>query len=137
MREDPRLELVATVKAMYDAFNRRDLDAALAFVHPDCEFRPAGTAALTGRQVYRGHGELREYFADVERAWPGGLRVMPRDFRAVAGSVVAFGQVEGDPGTGEMDDEVIWVWRLRDGLVVSGQVFATRADALAAARAEA
>lgn len=121
---------------MYDAFNRRDMEGALAYIHPDIEFRPAGTATLTGREVYRGHDGVREYFADVARTWPGGLQVAPRDFRAVAGSVVAFGGVEGDTGASGVEDEVVWVWRLRDGLVFSGQVFSTRTAAIAAARAE-
>ena len=137
MREDPRVQLVETVKAMYDAFNRRDLDGAMSYVHPEMEFRPAGTSSLTGRDVYRGHSGLREYFADVARVWPEGLQVAPQDFRAVAGSVVAFGGVTGSTGEQGVDDEVVWVWRLRDGLVVSGQVFSTRAAALSAAKAEA
>jgi ketosteroid isomerase-like protein len=137
VREDPRLELVETVKAMYAAFNRRDLEGALAFLHPDVEFRPVGTSALTGRDVYRGHAGVREYFADVARVWPQGLAVAPNDFRAVAGSVVAFGGVRGDTGDGDLEDEVVWVWRLRDGLIASGQVFSTRAAAISAAEAHA
>lgn len=137
VREDPRLQLVETVKAMYDAFNRRDVEGALAHVHPECEFRPAGTAALTGRDLYRGHDGVREYFADIARVWPGGLQVAPRDFRAVAGSVVAFGGVEGETRQSGVEDEVVWVWRLRDGLVFSGQVFSTSAAAISAARASA
>lgn len=136
MREDPRLELVETVKAMYAAFNRRDLEAALSFVHPEITFRPAGTSQLTGREVYRGHAGVRDYFADVARVWSG-LEVAPNDFRAVAGSVVAFGGVRGDTGQADVEDEVVWVWRLRDGLIVSGQVFSTRAAAMSAAEARA
>ncbi|HEY8582077.1 MAG TPA: nuclear transport factor 2 family protein [Capillimicrobium sp.] len=137
MRDDPRVQLVDTVKAMYDAFNRRDLPAALSYIHPDVEFRPAGTTALTGRDVYRGHAGVREYFADVAKVWTEGLEVAPQDFRAVAGSVVAFGGVRGGTAASGLEDEVVWVWRLRDGLVVSGQVFSTRAAAIDAAKAEA
>ncbi|HEU4657565.1 MAG TPA: nuclear transport factor 2 family protein [Capillimicrobium sp.] len=135
MQGDPRLELVETVKAMYAAFNRRDVDAALAYMHPDVELRPAGTAARTGRAVYRGHDGIRAYFADVARVWPGGLEVSPASFRAVAGSVVAFGSVHGATAQQHVDDEVVWVWRLRDGLVASGQMYSTRAGAVEAARA--
>lgn len=134
MAVDERQELVACVRAMYDAFNARDVGAALKYVHPDIELRPAGTAAVTGRAVYAGHEGIREYFADVAQVWPEGLEVRPVDFRAVAGSVVAFGTVHGDDGSGPMQDDVVWVWRLRDGLVTSGQVFSTRGAAIKAAR---
>jgi ketosteroid isomerase-like protein len=135
MTEDPRGVLVETVRAAYDAFNRRDLEAALRFVHPQAELRPLGTSAMTGRAVYRGPDGIREYFADVERVWDQGLRVMPVDFRAVAGSVVVFGRVEGSTEeAGEIEDEVLWVWRVRDGLLYTCQVFSTRHEALAAAQ---
>jgi ketosteroid isomerase-like protein len=136
MTEDDPQALVAAVQAMVAAFNRRDVDGALAFVHPDVELRPAGTAALTGRTVYRRHDGIREYFADVAAIWREGLEVLPNDFRAVAGSVVAFGSVRGGTADGPVEDEVVWVWRLRDGLVTSGQVFSTRGAAIAAAHAE-
>lgn len=126
--------LIAVVRDMYAAFNRRDVEAALAFVAPDAELRPGGTAAVTGRTVYRGHDEIREYFADVARVWPPGLRVSPATYRAVAGSVVAYGRVEMEMPDGPIEDDVIWVWKLRDGLVTSGQIFPTHTAALAAVR---
>jgi ketosteroid isomerase-like protein len=135
MPDDPRDILVTTVKAVYAAFERGDVEAALAFVAPDVEMRPEGTSAATGRSVYRGHDGIREYFADVARVWAGGLRLEPLDYRAVAGSVVVFGRVRGSGELGDIDREVVWVWKLRDGLLVSGQVFATSQAAMAAARA--
>jgi ketosteroid isomerase-like protein len=135
MSEDPRDLLVTTVKAVYAAFTRGDVDAALAYVAPDCEMRPEGTSAATGRSVYRGHDGVRDYFADVARVWSGGLTLEPVDYRAVAGSVVVFGRVHGMGELGPIDREVVWVWKLRDGLLVSGQVFATSQAALAAAHA--
>jgi ketosteroid isomerase-like protein len=129
MTDDPQ-ELVARVRAMYDAFNRRDVEGALQFVAPDAQLRPSGTAARTGRVVYRGHDELREYFSDVADVWGDGLQLEPDAFRAVSGSVVVFGRVSGDAGDGPMEDQVVWVWRLRDGLVITGQVFSTRRAAL-------
>jgi ketosteroid isomerase-like protein len=137
MPEDPRDALIAMVGRVMDAFNRRDIEAALALATPDCELRPAGTRALTGTECYRGHDGIREYFEDVARVWPDGLEVEPVDFRAVAGSVVVFGRVKGIAFGDPLHDEVVWVWRIRDGLVASGQVFSTRTAAMSHARAEA
>jgi ketosteroid isomerase-like protein len=135
MGEDPRDALIATVRHVMQAFNRRDVEEALAWVTPDCELRPLGTRALTGRDCYRGADGIREYFADVARVWPDGLEVEPVDCRAVAGSVVVFGRVRGIQGGDPLRDEVVWVWRLRDGLVATGQVFSTRTAAMSHARA--
>ncbi len=135
MTDDPRDILLTTVKAVYAAFERGDVEAALAFVASDVEMRPQGTSAATGRSVYRGHDGIRDYFADVARVWSGGLRLEPLDYRAVAGSVVVFGRVFGDGDLGPVDREVVWVWKLRDGLLTSGQVFATSQAAIAAAHA--
>jgi ketosteroid isomerase-like protein len=122
-------DAVERVQAMFEAFNRLDVEAALPYLHPECEMRPLGTAERLGRaEPYRGHDGVREYFADVARVWDG-LTVIPEKYRAVAGSVVVFGRVEGV----DLQDEVLWVWKLRDGLVISGQVFSTRGAAMAAA----
>src|SRR4051812_28931764 len=44
------------VRAFYDAFARRDIDAALHVTSPDCELDFAGTARLAGRsEPYHGH----------------------------------------------------------------------------------
>lgn len=133
MTDDPRGRHIATVKAVYAAFTRGDVEAALASVAADCELRPEGTSRATGRSVYRGHDGIREYFADVAAVWAEGLRIEPVDFRAVAGSVVVFGRVSGVTAQGPIETEVVWVWKLRNELLLTCQVFSTRAAALQAA----
>jgi ketosteroid isomerase-like protein len=133
MTEDPRDSHITTVKAVYAAFTRGDVEAALAHVATECEMRPEGTSRVTGRAVYRGHDGIRDYFADAARVWEQGLTLEPVDFRSVAGSVVVFGRVHGVTEQGPVEVEVVWVWKLRDGLLTSGQVFSTKAAALEAA----
>ncbi|MBX5440583.1 MAG: nuclear transport factor 2 family protein [Solirubrobacteraceae bacterium] len=125
---------MATVKAVYDAFARGDVEQALAHVSPQVELRPEGTSHATGRSVYRGRQGVREYFEDAARVWQGTLRLEPLDYRAVAGSVVVFGRVRARRDGRPFETEVVWVWKVRDGLLVSGQVFSTRGAAIAAAR---
>ena len=51
------------------------------------------------------------------------LAVEPGELRAAAGGVVAFGTVRGRTRTGvDVVAPVIWVFQLRDGLVVSGRI---------------
>jgi ketosteroid isomerase-like protein len=133
MSPDSRESHIATVQAVYAAFRAGDVEGALAHIAPDAEMRPEGTSRITGRTVYRGHDGIRDYFADAARVWERGLTIEPVDYRAVAGSVVVFGRVWGTTEQGPVDVEVVWVWKLADGLLTSGQVFSTRAAALEAA----
>jgi ketosteroid isomerase-like protein len=121
-----------TVRDLYDAFARRDVDAAIALTHPGVEFWPHGTAERAARaSPYRGHDGLRAYFDDVASVWEE-LRVEPDELRIAGDGVVAFGTAIGRSGGQRVHQPVIWVWKLREGRVVSGRVIPTKAEALAA-----
>jgi ketosteroid isomerase-like protein len=114
---------VATVRAIYEAFARRDVEAALAYLSDDCEFYPHGTAKLAGRGApYRGHDGVRAYFEDAARIWED-LTIVATDVRAAAGSVVVFGHVTGTTGDGRpLRRRALWTWQVRDGRAVSMRV---------------
>jgi ketosteroid isomerase-like protein len=115
-------EDIEVVRAVFTAFAARDLDAALPYVSPDCEFELKGTAERIGRtQPYRGHAGLREYFADVSRAWDE-LVLHADDFRAIPGSVIVMGHVEALRDGVLHRRAVLWTWKLRDGLATSIRV---------------
>jgi ketosteroid isomerase-like protein len=109
---------VATVQAIYTAFARRDVEAALPHVADDCEMHVPGTAALTGRTgPYRGPEGVREYFADAARVWTE-LTLHAEDIRASSGGVVVFGHAEGRVGDELVRRRVLWLWQVRDGKAV-------------------
>jgi ketosteroid isomerase-like protein len=110
------------VRAIYAAFAARDLDAALAFVAPECEIHLEGTARAAGRTgPYLGHDGMRQYFADVERVWDE-LSVHAEDFRVIPGSVIVMGHVSGRAGGEAIRRAAVWTWRLRDGRAVHVRV---------------
>ena len=109
---------VETVQAIYDAFARRDVEAALEHVAEDCEFDLPGTASLTGRELpYRGPEGVREYFSDAQRVWTD-LTLYAEDIRASAGGVAVFGHVEGIVSGQPVRRRVLWLWQVRDGKAV-------------------
>ena len=113
---------IDVVRAIYAAFAARDLEAAMAFVAPDCEIHLAGTPRALGRtEPYRGHAGLREYFADVERVWEE-LTIHADDFRVVPGSVIVMGQVSGRFGDRPVRRACVWTWRVRLGQAVNVRV---------------
>jgi ketosteroid isomerase-like protein len=109
---------VATVRAIYDAFARRDVEAAIEHIAEDCELHVPGTAERTGRsEPYRGPAGVRQYFADAETVWTE-LTLYADDIRATSDGVVVFGHVVGHDGHESVRRRVLWVWHLRDGKAV-------------------
>ena len=105
---------VAVVRAVYDAFARRDIDGLLAHMAPDCEVHLEGTAGPAGRELpYRGHEGMRLYFADVARVWQD-LTLHAEDFRAIPGSVIVMGHVDGIRDGRPMRRAAVWTWRVVD-----------------------
>jgi ketosteroid isomerase-like protein len=110
------------VRAVYEAFARRDIAGALPYIAPECELHASGTATAAGRSSpYRGHDGVREYFADVAAGWDE-LVLHAEDFRVVPGSVIVIGHVSASRGGRAMRRSIVWTWRLRDGLAISVRV---------------
>ncbi len=57
---------VEVVRRTMDAFNTRDLPAYFDMISESVRFRSRFSAM--GR-VYRGHGDLRRYFAELDEVW--------------------------------------------------------------------
>jgi len=110
---------IAIVRAVYDAFARRDIDGMLEYMTPDCELHLEGTARAAGREgPYRGADGLRDYFADIERLWDE-IVLHAEDFRAVPGSVIVIGHMTGHKQGLDVRRAAVWTWRVRDGRAAS------------------
>jgi ketosteroid isomerase-like protein len=107
---------------LFDAFNARDLKAALSLLHPDVVFEPVSGAVLNG-EPYRGHEGMRLYFADVQEHWRE-LTVNPVRLRGAGDAVVALGHASGSSAAGSLRDvPTTWMFKFDDGLVVHIQIF--------------
>lgn len=121
----------ALVGRLYNAFNRRDVDGMVALCSTDMEF-----VAVTGEEVgrdrpYRGLDGLREYLRDVERVWEE-LLITPSHVERNGDRLLIVGRVYvRSRELGIRDMPAGWIWRLRDGLFVRGEVFADPAAAIA------
>jgi limonene-1,2-epoxide hydrolase len=108
----------ALLRDVYEAFNRRDIDAAVAAMHPDVDW----PNAWEGGRVH-GHEAVRAYwtrqFAQIDP------HVEPVGFAAADGGRVAVAVhqvVHALDGSLLADREVTHVYALRDGLVVHMEV---------------
>jgi ketosteroid isomerase-like protein len=126
---------VDLVRRMFGAFARRDLDAMVATMCDDIEFLPVTANLTTGGVPYRGHDGMARYLDDVARVWPE-LRIFPDDIRGEGGAVVVvLGRVIARGGGMILDSPTGWVFTMRGGKLASGRVYASHAEALAAASA--
>jgi ketosteroid isomerase-like protein len=110
------------VRAFYNAFARRDVEAAIAVTSVGCELDFAGTARLAGRSApYSGHDGVREYFRDVERLWQE-LVLHTEDVRVIPGSVIVIGHITGRRQGLDVRRSSVWTWRVKDGRATSVKV---------------
>jgi ketosteroid isomerase-like protein len=111
------------VERLFQAFNRRDADEVAALCDDEMEFY-AVTAQEVGRnEPYVGWDGLRTYLDDVARVWEE-LLITPRQVEEKDGVVLVRGRVYlRSRAMGIRDMPAGWVWEVRDGRFVRGEVY--------------
>jgi serine phosphatase RsbU (regulator of sigma subunit)/ketosteroid isomerase-like protein len=112
------------VERLYAAFNRRDSAEIVELCDKEMGFFPAGTAQEIGREApYLGPDGLQEYLRDVEQVWDE-LLINPKTVERRGGSLLVRGRVYArSRPLGIRDVPVAWIWDVRDGAFVRGEVF--------------
>src|SRR4051812_48296803 len=121
---------------MFDAFNAQDGDSVLELWAADAEWRPAFIGGgLVENVVYRGHDGILEFVRMQADTWES-VRAEPVELRDLGDVVLvqvhltAVGRESGAPV-----DRGTWnVFEFREGQAVTGRVYLTEEDAVAAAR---
>jgi ketosteroid isomerase-like protein len=124
---------VAQYRRLAQAFERRDLDAFLAFFDRDADFSPR-SAAVHGGSPYRGHEEIRTWWESMFSVFSDYVAEIDevRDLGdATFGRVRLLGH---GMGSGVPMEDVQWhVIEWRNGVVASWRTFASESEALPAA----
>jgi ketosteroid isomerase-like protein len=124
-------EIAEMVRAGYDGFNRRDIEAALAPLHPSVEWWPAADEPITG--PYRGHDGYRRLVAE---AWEGvpDIQTQIEDLFVVGDRVVVSVRFWGRGRDSGVPVEIreTHVSRVRDGKIIEVREYRDKADALEA-----
>jgi ketosteroid isomerase-like protein len=116
---------------VFDAFNRRDIDAALAVVDEQVEFLAPTAEIANAGKPYVGRDGMRKYYSDVAAVWKE-LEVTPTDIREVGDAVLALGRVYGRAEGGYIQDSPAqWVMRFRAGRIWWIRVYTNRSAAFA------
>lgn len=117
-------EATALVSRLYECFNRRDEDGLAELCDEAMEFYPVVTAEAVGREApYRGPAGLHEYLEDVGEVWEE-LRIAPNEIEARGDSLLVHGRAYArSRELGIRDVPVAWIWGVRGGRFVRGEVF--------------
>ncbi len=125
------MESMEIMRAIIEAFNRRDGEAFGAFLANDAEIVPV-RAALEGT-VYRGPDAAAPYCAAVEECWEN-LTWEVEEIRDGGSWVLALGRIQGrgrDSGA-LIDARAAWLARFRDRSVTNFRTYPDRGEALEA-----
>jgi ketosteroid isomerase-like protein len=121
----------ALVERLYEGFNGRDEACIVEICDAEMEFFPVVTAEAVGRDApYKGPAGLRDYFDDVGQVWEE-LRISPGQTESRGDTVLVRGRVYArSRDLGIRDLPIAWVWEIREGRFVRGEVFPDPEQAL-------
>jgi ketosteroid isomerase-like protein len=125
-------ENVESMRAVVEAFNRRDVKALKAFLTTDAEIVPIRAAIED--TIYRGPDAAEQWVAAIDESWEE-LFVEIEEERDGGDRVLALGRIRGrgrESGA-PIDVEAASVAYFRDGLVTTLRTYTNRAEALEAA----
>jgi ketosteroid isomerase-like protein len=116
---------VEIVGRLIDAWSRRDLEAVLEAMHPQCEVR-----GIEVRETLRGHDELAAGFRDWFDAFEE-FTIEPEDFISDGDRVlVPMRQRARGKGSGlQVEQRFYQLFTLRDGMVFRFEEYSEEADA--------
>jgi uncharacterized protein len=124
---------VDIVRELVDALNRGDVEAMLACMDPDFEWRPLEESPASGG--YRGHEQVRRYVEDWLSTFEY-VRIDLGQLTAIGDHVVVAvrGYARGRASGVEIENRFCQVWTVRGGRAVRMEEYATREQGLAALR---
>ncbi len=128
---------VELARAQYERWNAGDFEAWIDGFDPDVEYVSSVSASVDGRGEYRRHEGLRRFVAEYFEGWEY-FRLDPVEYiDAGERVVVVMSATARGRGSGvEVERQLAHVWTFRGQLAIRHQSFASRAEALEAARPE-
>jgi ketosteroid isomerase-like protein len=124
-------ENVEIVRCLYSAMNARDVEASTELLHPEAEWI---SDSRTGQGPIRGRENIIRFFTDMDEMFEE-VRIEPERFWETGDNVLVFLRATGSGSASgaAFDIHIGHLWTLRDGVVVRGEGYGNRDEALQAA----
>ena len=128
-------ENVEVFRRATDAYNRRDVEAMLATVDPEVEWRPLLPVLLGGKAtVYRGHEGVREGVRELDEVFSE-LEAEQSEVRDLGEQVIAIGHFRGrgrESGA-KTETAIVWLVEFKNGKAIRVREYLDPKEALEAA----
>ena len=124
-------ENVEIVRRLYRAMNAYDVAGATELMNPDAEWI---SDSRIGERPVRGRKEVIRFFTDRAEMFDE-LRIEPERLSATEDRVLAFLRVTGcgQASGAAFEIRIAHVWTVHDGVVMRGEGYGDRSEALEAA----
>jgi ketosteroid isomerase-like protein len=125
-------ENVEALKRGIRAYNRRDVEALLAWLDPEVEWRPVLPVVLGGEAtVYRGHEGVRELFRDLDEVFAE-RHVDFSEIHEAGEHVIATGRLRtrGKSSEALIESPFGWVSEFKDGKIIQIRTYLDPSEAL-------
>lgn len=120
-------ESIELTRRLFEAIRAGRAEDAIALTSADFEWAPT---AWSGSGIYRGHEELRAWFAqfgpNLEK-----LRIEEGEISPAGASALVPGTVFDERGAG-FATRIVWIFTAQQGKLVAGEAFESEAEARAA-----
>ena len=122
---------VDVIESAWAAFRRGDIDGVTEMVDPSCELVAPETLPWGG--TYVGPDGFRQFFEKISESFEQFKPVPDKVLGADDDHVIVVVRLTGQTKKGnEVETDVVWIYRLRAGKVVSAQPFIDTARMLEA-----
>ena len=125
---------LAVVREVFAAVERGDVEALVERVQPDVHWHPTGF--LTATRDYEGAEGVRRWMEDLSDIGERGISIFtfPGEFQVLDdGRILVLGSGRVEREVSPIDQELGWIWELRDGKVARMTNYLSHADARSAA----
>jgi ketosteroid isomerase-like protein len=113
-------EILKTLVALTEAFNRGDIDEFERHLHPDLTYVVRGSASISG--IYRGPKAMGTALRLIQELTAGSINSRPEVLLADDHNVMAYSHITGSrPDGRQYDNYQAYLYRFRDGKVIEGQ----------------
>jgi hypothetical protein len=121
--------VIATLRDAYVAFNRGDIDAAVAGLDPQVEW--SEPESFPGGGIYHGRDGAKQYLTQSRTAWAEVISE-PERFIDAGDRIVVFvhARVRAKGSNDWQEVRLADVYTVRDGRIVAMRAFADRQEAL-------
>ena len=121
---------VQLVRGVFEAINRRDVQAVLDAFHPDADMSTL-TSELVQGKAYRGHTGIREYFSSFADVWEE-LQLDPDEIRDLGDRILVIGRwtSRGRESGAEVESPAAWIFVVRDGRIDLSRAYRDADEAL-------